>query len=153
MQRVSSAKSPPPAEAYHRSFSSSSVIASAPSPVLRRSRARLSRAVAARRPSPLAAASPIAWSIGRRGARIAHPLLHAGERGPVQRGLAEEAHGGGLLGGVLEGGGGVVEAMLGLRDGAEHGLPVHQAPRVADRARMLDRLRRIARALRRCRPA
>ena len=55
---------------------------------------------------------------------IAHPLLHATERGPVQRGLAEEAHCCGLRGGALEGGGGIVEAVLGLGDGTGEDAPV-----------------------------
>ena len=82
--------------------------------------------------------------VGRCGARIARPLLHPGERGPVQRGLAEEAHGGGFLGGAFERPGGIVEAVLGLRDAAQHGVRVHEAPRIAERGQDADRFDPVA---------
>ena len=54
----------------------------------------------------------------------------------MQCGLAEEARGAPDSAAARSRAlGGVVEAVLGLGDGAEHGLGVHQAPRVADRGR------------------
>ena len=69
-------------------------------------------------------------------AGIAEPLLHPRERGAVERCLAEEAHRRGLVGGPRQRTGRIVEAVLGLRDPAEHRLGVHDPPRVAVGARM-----------------
>ena len=73
---MSSAKSPPPADRYQRSFSSSSATAASCSPALRSSRARFSRAVAASRPSPTDSGVVDGPLVRRGRGRVAEPLLH-----------------------------------------------------------------------------
>ena len=63
----------------------------------------------------------------------------------MQRGLAEEAHPGGFLGGALKCSSSIVEAVLGLGDATEHRLGVHQPPGVTERGQYANGFGGVAR--------
>ena len=139
--RESSAPSPPPAPAYHSRFS------------LNKEMAAAALAGAPEQPGEVQPGSCRHPTVatgrcgsegpverGRRVLRASRSLLHAGQRPEVECRLPEEAERHRLLCGAGEGVDGVVEAMLRLRDAAEHRLGVHQAPRVPDGGQDAQRL-------------